>query len=194
MWALFLWIWLVNQLSKHAMQKEKDKAVALFTIWPLPSYLQPHYVSKVSLFFASQIHLCSFLGKDAVSQTHSFSPKTIMTLIMTVSPLWLCFFLFVFFHFSTLFLLLTVLPFCVIFDLWTVVATSVKWAHILSWYVRNATTHVPSARFGKEMSITSCLQGRPVLFLSYPIAITLPAFCVCALCSLDSVAVRLPVL
>lgn len=68
-WAFFLWIWLVNQLSKHAMQKEKDKAVALFTIRPLPSYLQPHYVS-----FASQIHLCSFLGKDAVSQPYSFYP------------------------------------------------------------------------------------------------------------------------
>ncbi|TRY57661.1 hypothetical protein DNTS_025899 [Danionella cerebrum] len=35
-----------------------------------------------------------------------------------------------------------------------------KWTHVLPRYVPDAPSHVPSARFGKEMSITNRLQGR----------------------------------
>lgn len=36
----------------------------------------------------------------------------------------------------------------------------VKRAHVLPRYVRDASTHVPSFRFGKELSATNRLQGR----------------------------------
>lgn len=48
----------------------------------------------------------------------------------------------------------------------------VKRAHVLPRYVRDASTHVPSFRFGKELSATNRLQGR----LPVPSPITARSF------------------